>query len=184
MLFWAAAGMTVSKFVCRNFSGHVRKAAGMFAALSWTPAQTGWVFCWLPLCDSCVTGPPQLAFYMCVCAHVCVCLYKNVSAHMYGLKLLCPFWMLSAPVQRRPFWSLTTDQLTSAFVRFWHRKGQAIWSWCRRNTRWWLAPTLVTSASITTSCFTALSMDCWAHARGSYLSRWVHQHVKPPKWYH
>lgn len=34
MLFWAEAGMTVSGFVCRNFHGHVREAAGMFAALS------------------------------------------------------------------------------------------------------------------------------------------------------
>ncbi len=34
MLFWAEAEMTVSGFVCRNFSGHVREAVGMIAALS------------------------------------------------------------------------------------------------------------------------------------------------------
>ena len=66
MLFWAEAGMTVSGFVCRNFPVHVREAAGMFAALSWTRAQTGGFFCWLPPCDSCMTGPPQLGFTVCV----------------------------------------------------------------------------------------------------------------------
>lgn len=87
--------MTVSKFVCRNFSGHVRKAAGMFAALSWTPAQTGWVFCWLPLCDSCVTGPPQLAFYMCACECLCVfiqecvCTYVRLKAAVSFLNVIC-----------------------------------------------------------------------------------------------
>lgn len=65
-------GQTVSWFVCRT--SLAMRAAGMFAALSWSWAQGGWVFCWLPLSDSWVMGLLLFAFHLCVC--VCLCVWR------------------------------------------------------------------------------------------------------------
>lgn len=164
MLFWADAGMTVSGFVCRNFLGHVGEAAGMFAALSWTGAQTGGLF----LLASSVWqlhDRPAAARFLCLCG------YQNVfvSACMWLWAAVAFMYVICACSNQAPLVSFHW-LADGCFVRFWHRKDRAIWSWCPRNTQWWLARIPVTSASTTTSCSTAPSMGCWAPTRTSSLS--------------
>lgn len=114
------------------------------------------------LCDG-----PAAAQFLCACTRMRMCLRVRVGSSCRGLYECYPRLFKRGP-----------SGLTAVFVHFWRRKGRAIWSWCRRNTLWWLAPIPVTSASITTSCFTAPSTDCWAPARASCLSLWVCKHVR------
>lgn len=86
----------------------------MFAALSWSWAQGGWVFCWLPLSDSWVMGLLLFAFRLCVCAQMCL----HVT-----LKLLWSLWMLSAPIQTAPLWSDGCFFFFLLFLNFLAQKG-------------------------------------------------------------
>lgn len=76
------SGRTVSSFVWRT--SLAMRAGGMFSALSWSWAQCGWVFCWLPLSGSWVMGLPLFAFGLCVCvcANVPACHFKAALVFM------------------------------------------------------------------------------------------------------
>lgn len=154
MLSWAGAGMPVSGFVCRNVWVGMQWECLLLQAELYPKLDefsSGFLS---------VTAAWQANRTSPTCVCVCDVAYMCVDeAAVFFMNVIC-----ACPV------SLPLTGRRAVCVGFWRRKGRAIWSWCRRNTPWWLARILVTSASIMTSCSTAPSTDCWAPARGSCQS--------------